>query len=120
MTTQDRNVTRANLLVTRTLELVLKLMYRYRIEGRENVPDEGPFIVLYNEPSFLCQLLEMVTNEAVLKRQISEDKVLYFIGEEMWSIGFFRKNFETVTPARPSLPTPPSGRVTLPCRGVRA
>ncbi|MFN2291822.1 MAG: lysophospholipid acyltransferase family protein [Anaerolineae bacterium] len=105
MTTQDRNVTRANLLVTRTLELVLKLMYRYRIEGRENVPDEGPFIVLYNEPSFLCQLLEMVTNEAVLKRQISEDKVLYFIGEEMWSIGFFRKNFETVTPARPSLPT---------------
>lgn len=86
MTTQDRSMDRANLLVTRTVELGLKLMYRYRIEGRENVPKEGPFMILYNEPSFLCQLLEMVTNTAVLEKPTAEEKVLYFIGEEMFSI----------------------------------
>ncbi len=105
MTTQDRSLARANLLVTRTVELVLKLMYRYKVEGGENIPEEGPFIILYNEPSFLCQLLEMVVNTNYLAKWISEDRVLYFIGEEMFSISFFRKNFETITPARPSLPT---------------
>ena len=105
MTTQDRSMDRANLLVTRTVELGLKLMYRYRIEGRENVPKEGPFMILYNEPSFLCQLLEMVTNTAVLEKPTAEDKVLYFIGEEMFSIEFFRRSFESdAAPARPSLP----------------
>jgi 1-acyl-sn-glycerol-3-phosphate acyltransferase len=105
LTKQDRNLSRANKLLTSTVELVLKLVYRYRVEGEENVPDEGPFIILYNEPSFLCQLLEMVVNTNYLARWVAEDKVLYFIGEEMFSIGFFRENFETITPARPSLPT---------------
>jgi hypothetical protein len=105
LTKQDRNLSRANKLLTSTVELVLKLIYRYRVEGEENVPDEGPFIILYNEPSFLCQLLEMVVNTNYLARWVAEDKVLYFIGEEMFSIGFFRENFETITPARPSLPT---------------
>jgi 1-acyl-sn-glycerol-3-phosphate acyltransferase len=105
MATQDRSMARANLLVTRTVELVLKLIYRYKVEGGENVPDEGPFMILYNEPSFLCQLLEMVVNTNYLTKWITEDRVLYFIGEEMFSIAFFRKNFETITPARPSLPT---------------
>ena len=105
MATQDRNLSRANKLLTRTIELVLKLMYRYRVEGGENVPDGGPLIILYNEPSFLCQLLEIVVNTKYLAKWVAEDKALYFIGEEMFSIGFFRENFETITPARPSLPT---------------
>ena len=62
-------------------------------------------MILYNEPSFLCQLLEMVTNTAVLEKPTAEDKVLYFIGEEMFSIEFFRRSFESdAAPARPSLP----------------
>jgi 1-acyl-sn-glycerol-3-phosphate acyltransferase len=105
MPTQDRSMARANKLLTSTVELVLKLMYHYKVEGGENVPDDGPFMILYNEPSFLCQLLEMVVNTNYLAKWISEDRVLYFIGEEMFSISFFRKNFETITPARPSLPT---------------
>jgi 1-acyl-sn-glycerol-3-phosphate acyltransferase len=105
MTTQDERTSKANERVVGTVELVLKLMYRYRIEGRENVPDDGPFMILYNEPSFLCQLLEMVTNTAVLEKPTAEGKVLYFIGEEMFSIAFFRRSFESsAAPARPSLP----------------
>lgn len=105
MAKQGRGLSRANKMVTSTVELLLKLMYRYKIEGRENVPDQGPFMILYNEPSFLCQLLEMVVNTNLLARWTAEDKVLYFIGEEMFSIAYFRENFRTITPARPSLPT---------------
>jgi 1-acyl-sn-glycerol-3-phosphate acyltransferase len=105
MTTQDERTRRLNRRVVRTVELVLRLMYRYRIEGRENVPDDGPFMILYNEPSFLCQMLEMVTNTAVLEKPTAEEKVMYFIGEEMFSIEFFRRSFESdAAPARPSLP----------------
>jgi 1-acyl-sn-glycerol-3-phosphate acyltransferase len=105
MTMQKRTTAIANLALTRTVELLLKLTYRYKVEGAENIPAQGPFMILYNEPSFLCQLLEMVVNTNLLAKWMAEDKVLYFIGEEMFSIAFFRKNFETMTPARPSLPT---------------
>jgi 1-acyl-sn-glycerol-3-phosphate acyltransferase len=96
---------KASLVPMHIVELVLKLTYGFRIEGVENVPEEGPFVILYNEPSFLCQMLEMVTSTRLLQKYMYAQKILYFIGEEMWSIGFFRKNFEGASPGRPSLPT---------------
>ena len=46
------------MLPIRAINLLLKILYRFRVEGRENVPKDGPVIILYSEPSLLTTLLE--------------------------------------------------------------
>jgi 1-acyl-sn-glycerol-3-phosphate acyltransferase len=88
----------------RVIHLLLTVVYRFRIEGRENVPEDGPVIILYNEPSLLTTLLEAAVTPLFFSKLYLEGKVLNLVGEELWSIEFFRKNFDSVAPTVPSQP----------------
>jgi 1-acyl-sn-glycerol-3-phosphate acyltransferase len=88
----------------RAINLLLMLLYRFRIEGRENVPKDGPMIVLYNEPSLLTTLLEAAITPTFFINLYYEGKVLNLVGEELWNFSFFRKNFDSVAPTVPSQP----------------
>jgi 1-acyl-sn-glycerol-3-phosphate acyltransferase len=88
----------------RAIKLLLTLVYRFRIEGRENVPKDGPIIILYNEPSLLTTLLEAAVTPTFFNKLYLQGKVLNLVGEELWSMAFFRKNFNSVAPSVPSQP----------------
>jgi 1-acyl-sn-glycerol-3-phosphate acyltransferase len=92
------------MLPIRGINLLLKLLYRFRIEGRENVPEDGPVIILYSEPSLLTTLLEASVTPTFFGKLYLDGKVLNLVGEELWNIEFFRKNFDSVAPTVPSQP----------------
>ena len=58
MTFRDKLQLHSRELPIRVINLLMTLVYRFRIEGKENVPTDGPMIILYNEPSLLTTLLE--------------------------------------------------------------
>jgi len=92
------------MLPIRAINLLLTLLYRFRIEGKENVPKDGPVIILYSEPSLLTTLLEAAVTPTFFGKLYLDGKVLNLVGEELWSIEFFRKNFDSVAPTVPSQP----------------
>jgi 1-acyl-sn-glycerol-3-phosphate acyltransferase len=92
------------MLPIRAIKLLLTLLYRFRVEGKENIPNDGPIIILYNEPSLLTTLLEAAVTPTFFGKLYLEGKVLNLVGEELWSIEFFRKNFDSVAPTVPSQP----------------
>jgi 1-acyl-sn-glycerol-3-phosphate acyltransferase len=88
----------------RVIKLLLRLLYRFRIEGREHIPQDGPMIILYNEPSLLTTLLEAAVTPTFFSKLYREGKVLNLVGEEMFSMAYFRNNFNSVAPTVPSQP----------------
>jgi 1-acyl-sn-glycerol-3-phosphate acyltransferase len=104
LTLGDRLKLQYAMLPIRAIKLFLMLLYRFRIEGKENVPEDGPVIILYNEPSLLTTLLEAAVTPTFFSKLYLEGKVLNLVGEEMWAIEFFRKNFDSVAPTIPSQP----------------
>ncbi len=104
LTFRDRLQLQYAMLPIRAINLFLKLLYRFRVEGRENVPEDGPVIILYSEPSLLTTLLEAAVTPTFFSKLYLEGKVLNLVGEELWSIEFFRRNFDSVAPTIPSQP----------------
>jgi len=104
LTFRDRLQLQYAMFPIRAIKLFLGLLYRFRIEGKENVPEDGPIIILYNEPSLLTTLLEAAVTPTFFANLYLEGKVLNLVGEELWAIEFFRKNFESVAPTVPSQP----------------
>ena len=104
MTFGDKLKMQYAMLPIRAINLLLKVLYRFRIEGKENVPKDGPVIILYSEPSLLTTLLEAAVTPTFFSKLYLEGKVLNLVGEELWSIEFFRKNFDSVAPTVPSQP----------------
>ncbi len=104
LTFGDRLKLQYAMLPIRAIKLLLTLLYRFRVEGKENVPKDGPIVILYNEPSLLTTLLEAAVTPTFFGKLYLEGKVLNLVGEELWSIEFFRKNFESVAPTVPSQP----------------
>ena len=104
VTFRDRLKIQYAMLPIRAINLLLMLLYRFRIEGKENVPKDGPVIILYSEPSLLTTLLEASVTPTFFSKLYLEGKVLNLVGEELWSIEFFRRNFDSVAPTVPSQP----------------
>jgi 1-acyl-sn-glycerol-3-phosphate acyltransferase len=77
-------------LLFRFLGFLLKLLYGFRIEGVENLPRTGPYIILYNEPSLLSNICNLVVNFTVISQPFSQGKVLSFVGEEFWALPYAR------------------------------
>jgi len=92
---------RLSMWVCRLLGFIFKLLYGFRVEGAENVPREGPYIVVYNEFSLLCSMCEAVASSTLLKEPFLQCKVLTFVGEELWALPYFSFAFTKMIPAFP-------------------
>jgi 1-acyl-sn-glycerol-3-phosphate acyltransferase len=76
--------------------LLLRLFYRFRIEGRENVPPDGPYIVWLTEPNLFGMILSGMVSIKVLKEEMlknSNNNVSY-MQEELFRFSFFKKALE--------------------------
>lgn len=104
MTFRDKLQLQIRELPIRAIKLALMLVYRFRIEGKENVPEDGPVIILYNEPSLLTTLLEAAVTPTFFNKLYLEGKVLNLVGEELFAYAFFRNSFNDFAPTVPSQP----------------
>jgi len=104
MTFRDKLQLHSRELPIRVINLLMTLVYRFRIEGKENVPTDGPMIILYNEPSLLTTLLEAAVTPTFFNDLYFEGKVLNLVGEELFSFAFFRNAFKSAAPTIPSQP----------------
>ena len=72
--------------------LVLRLMYGFRVKGLENIPTDGPLVLLIREPSLIGVLvsgwISIRVRLQVLKDR--QDKSVQFMQETLYAIPYFR------------------------------
>jgi 1-acyl-sn-glycerol-3-phosphate acyltransferase len=71
---------------------LMRLLYGFRVEGAENVPREGPFILLLSEFGVICFLCSGWISVMLLKDRVfqSPDKVLSYMQEDLFALPYFR------------------------------
>ena len=74
----------------------MRILYDFRVEGIQNVPSEGAYILLVNEFGMICFLLSGWGSIMVLKDRYfqSPDKVLSYMQEELFAFSYFKKSSE--------------------------
>ena len=72
--------------------LLMRLLYGFRVEGAENVPREGAFILLLSEFGVICFLVSGWISIMLLKDRVfkSPDKVLSYMQEDLFALPYFR------------------------------
>jgi 1-acyl-sn-glycerol-3-phosphate acyltransferase len=72
--------------------LFMRLLYGFRVEGAENIPREGPFILLLSEFGVICFLVSGWISIMLLKDRFfqSPDKVLSYMQEDLFALPYFR------------------------------
>lgn len=70
----------------------MRLLYGFRVEGEENVPSEGPYILLLSEFGVICFLLSGWASIVLLRQRFSDslDKVVSYMQEELFALSYFR------------------------------
>ncbi|MFN2220857.1 MAG: hypothetical protein ACK2UA_19770 [Anaerolineae bacterium] len=76
--------------------LLLRLFYRFRIDGQENVPPDGPFIVWLTEPNLFGMILSGMVSIKVLKEEMlrNSNNTVSYMQEELFRFSFFKKALE--------------------------
>lgn len=94
---------------------LLRLMYGFRVEGSENLPSEGPFILVVNEHSPIAFLITGWISIVSLKEAFKRNpETISFLREELFDFPFFRSALTDKTPGRYAALTPVSaGRLAL-------
>lgn len=94
---------------------LLRLMYGFRVEGAENLPSEGPFILVVNEHSPIAFLITGWISIVSLKEAFKRNpETISFLREELFDFPFFRSALTDKTPGRYAALTPVSaGRLAL-------
>jgi len=75
---------------------IIRILYDFRVEGEQNVPSDGAYILLVNEFGMICFLLSGWGSIMVLKDRYfqSPDNVLSYNQEELFALSYFRKSSE--------------------------
>lgn len=73
--------------------LLLKLLYGFRIDGRQNIPSEGPYIVWLTEPNLIGMVLSGMVSIKVLKKEMLKNSTnnISYMQEELFRYKFFKK-----------------------------
>ncbi len=76
-------------------EGVFRLLYGFHVEGLENLPARGPFILVLNEYSLIGMLISgWISIRLVLSsNERTENSTVSYMQEELWAAGYFRKAF---------------------------
>jgi len=88
------------------LAAAFRFLYRFRVQGVENMPKMGPFIVLFPEISVISNISANWAFWMTLRRPLlkTPDKVLSFAQEQLWALPYFRTMMEKVGNLRPLAP----------------
>ena len=72
---------------------IFRLLYGFQVEGAENVPSEGPFILALNEFSPVATLVSGWISIVLLGEAISRnpDNTVSYLQEELFAFAYFRK-----------------------------
>lgn len=73
--------------------LLLKLFYGFRVDGLENIPPEGPYIVWLTEPNLIGMALSGFIAIKVLHKQMAtaRNNNVSYMQEELFRFEFFKK-----------------------------
>jgi 1-acyl-sn-glycerol-3-phosphate acyltransferase len=98
------------------LTALFRLLYGFRVEGEENLPAEGPYIVILNEHSVVATIVSGWISIMLLTRVLDKepDSTAAYMQEELWSFSYFRHVAGDKMPVRlrPLLPHG-AGRLAL-------
>jgi 1-acyl-sn-glycerol-3-phosphate acyltransferase len=94
---------------------LLRLIYGFRVEGAENLPGEGPFILVSNEHSPIAFLITGWMAIVALKEAFQRNpETISFLREELFDFPFFRSALNEKAPGRYAALTPvAAGRLAL-------
>jgi 1-acyl-sn-glycerol-3-phosphate acyltransferase len=91
---------------------ILRLLYGYQIEGTENIPPEGPFIVLTGEYTGLGMLATNWLNTLIARKATHRgESTMFYMQEFLWSMPYFHEMAAKTTLA-PLVPHA-AGRLSL-------
>ena len=85
---------------------IMRLLYGFRVEGAENVPSEGPYMVLQSEFGLVCFLVTgrssiMLVKDVFFK---SPDKIISYTHEQLFTFAYFRSAADQAKFMRPLIP----------------
>jgi hypothetical protein len=82
-----------------------RLLYGFRVEGMDNLPSDGPYIVWITEPSLLGMIIGGYISIKVLKPELDKGTdTLSFFHEELFRLAYFRNLENTAGKYRPLVP----------------
>lgn len=95
--------------------LLLRMLYGFQVEGADNLPKKGPFILVSNEHSPIAFLITGWVAITALKQAFrSNPETISFLREELFDFPFFRSALNEKTPGRYAALTPvAAGRLAL-------
>jgi 1-acyl-sn-glycerol-3-phosphate acyltransferase len=72
---------------------VARLLYGFRVEGMENVPANGPFILAIHEPSLIGMFVSGFASVTVMCRLLDAGpiSIMTYIHQELFALSLFRK-----------------------------
>lgn len=80
---------------------LLRLAYGFRVEGMENLPRQGPYILVTNEHSPIAFLITgWIAIVAILRSLRSNPETMSFMREEIFDFPFFRSALNDKAPGR--------------------
>ncbi|HNS50776.1 MAG TPA: hypothetical protein PKO09_06290 [Anaerolineae bacterium] len=73
--------------------LMGRIFYGFRVEGKENVPKEGPYVVWVTEQGLIGMLLSGYIALSLLEEHFSKSPVkpVTYMQEELWALEYFKK-----------------------------
>ncbi len=78
-----------------TVTLLNRLIYGFRVEGEENLPQKGPYITWYTEPGLMGLISAMYVSTKTLHQQMDlapgKARVLAFFQEELFRVPYIQK-----------------------------
>ena len=90
-----------------------KIVYRYKVIGKENIPKEGQVIICGNHKSFLDPPLIMITvgryTRFLAKEELTKSKFLAFLGK-VFDVILVKKDSKEVVALKESLKTLKNGQ----------
>lgn len=99
-------------IVNTNIRAYCKVIYRYKVVGKENVPKEGPIIICGNHKSFLDPPLIQVTcgrfARFLAKEELTKSKFLAALGK-VYDVILVRKDSKEVNALKESLKTLKNG-----------
>lgn len=82
---------------------VLRFLYRFRIDGKERMPQEGPLIVLFPEIGVISNVSSTWAYWTILRKPLltMPDRVVSYAQEQLWALPYMRLIMERVAYTRP-------------------
>ncbi len=82
---------------------LLRFLYRFRIDGKARMPQEGPLIVLFPEIGVISNVSSTWAYWQVLRKPLldSPDKVVGYAQEQLWALPYLRLIMQRVANTRP-------------------